>query len=172
MPITSGYVVTAYGYINGAPIAGNNEIQTLTANPAVGSLTSGTFQLSFGGELTAAIPYNPTTAQLETAINNLKSVAAGGTASVGVAVTGGQFPTTALSVTFSGTDVRQVVGTPLLVLAYNNMGGGGSITIARTQTAVSATFRGAPPGAVIVDTTNDAAYSNTGTAASPTWTAA
>src|SRR5262245_26036170 len=132
----------AYGpyEVSGAPVAGNNEIQTIVGNSTI---TAGTFRLSFGGEVTADIPWNAPTSQVETALNNLRSIAAGGTATLGVAVTGGALPGTLMTLTFSGANVVQNAGAPLLVLSNNSLTGGGSITIARTQTAVAATARGA-----------------------------
>jgi hypothetical protein len=160
------YVATA------APVAGNNEIQTLQVS---GTVTAGTYRLKVNGEVTAAIAWNTTTAQLETALNNLKQIAAGGTSLTGVAVTGGPLSaSTALTVTFVGTAVRQVAGQGLIELAYNNLTGGGTVVIARTQTAVSATHRGALPGALLVreDGTNSDLYQNTASlGAPPNWVA-
>ena len=155
---------------NAAPVAGNNEIQTLTANPAAGSLTSGTFRLKLGGAISSALAFNATSSQVETALNNLVTIAAGGSAQLGVVVTGGQFPTTALTITFSGEYVRQVAGMPLLELV-SSLGGGGSITIARTQTAVSGTHRGALPHSTLLRTgATPTTYRNTASlGATPNW---
>jgi hypothetical protein len=163
-------VAGAYGpyVVNAAPVAGNNEVQTLTT---AGTVTAGTFKLAVRGEVTAAIDWNATTAAVETAINNLKSVAAGGTSAVGVAVTGGAFPGTAFTVTYSGTNMAQSAGEGLMVLAYNNLTGGGSVVIARSQTAVAATARGALIGAMLIrdDAGQIRLYMNTGSVAAPTW---
>lgn len=69
----SGQVTESTGHVVAV-----NETQTITVDPGV---TGGTFTLSYGGETTAAIPYNESAANLETAFELLSSVA-------GVAVTG------------------------------------------------------------------------------------
>jgi hypothetical protein len=70
---------------NGVPAVGVNEVQGLTIS---GTVTAGTFRLSFQGFVTDSIPWNATTAQVETALNNVASLGAGGTGVVGVVVTG------------------------------------------------------------------------------------
>lgn len=60
---------------------GTYEVQTVTLG---GAPTGGTFTLTFNGQTTAAIPYNATAAQVDTALENLSNIGAGD-----VSVTGG-----------------------------------------------------------------------------------
>jgi hypothetical protein len=59
---------------------------------------------------------------------------------------------------------------PLIVLASNSLTGGGNVVIARSQTGVQTTYRGAMKGALLIDTTNGALYQNTTAPEVPTWT--
>jgi hypothetical protein len=149
---------------SGAPVvAGTDEVQTIIKNSTV---TAGTFRLSFGGHVTAPISWTATTAIMETALNNLASIAQGGTAATGVAVTGGPLPGTTMTITFSGSNVAKK-DQPTLVLASNNLTGGGSMTIAVGTPGVDRSYPTAPPGALLVRRDTGALYVNT----SGTWTA-
>ena len=64
-----------------------NDVQTLSLS---GNPTGGTFTLSFGGQTTAAIPFNATAAQVQAALQALSSIGAGN-----VACAGGPLPGTA-----------------------------------------------------------------------------
>jgi hypothetical protein len=154
---------------SGAPSAGVDEVQTITANPAAGSITAGTFRLSFQGFVTAPISWSASTSILETALNNLPSIANGGTSAVGVAVTGGALPTTAMTVTFSGSQVRKKE-LPLLVLHLNSLTGGGSWTIAEGTAGVTPSNPTAPKGALNIRLDDGSLSQNTGLPGLPTWT--
>jgi hypothetical protein len=151
--------------VSGAPVAGTDEVQTLTTS---GTVTAGTFKLAHQGFVSAAIAWNATTAAVETALNNLASVANGGTSSVGVAVTGGAFPGTAFTVTCSGTNMAKKEQ-PLFVLANNSLTGGGTVVIAEGTPGVNATHRDAPKGAILIRTGDGTLYQNTGSSGAPTW---
>lgn len=152
----------------GAPAAGTDEVQTIIKNSTV---TAGTFRLSFLGFMTAAIPWDATTAQLETALNNLPSIASGGTGLVGVVVTGGALPGTTMTITFSGSNVAKKAQ-PLLVLHSNSLTGGGSMTIAEGTPGVDATHRNAARGAFLIRTDAGTLFLNTSaTPGAPTWSA-
>jgi hypothetical protein len=59
----------------------------------------------------------------------------------------------------------------LLAIVLNALTGTApTLAIAETTPGVSATARGAPKGALLIDTTNGALYQNTGTPQAPTWT--
>lgn len=152
--------------ISGAPVAGTDEVQTITVSPAIASVTAGTFRLSFGGFMTAAISWSASTSIMETALNNLPSIANGGTAAVGVAVTGGTLPETALTVTFSGSNVSKREQ-PLITLHSASLTGGGTFVIAEGAAGVSRSHRDVPNGAIMVRTDTGAIYVKT----SGTWTA-
>ena len=135
--------------VAGAPVAGTDEVQTITVSPAVASVTAGTFRLSFQGFMTAPISWSATTAIMETALNNLPSIANGGTAAVGVAVTGGTLPTTAMTVTFSGSNVAKKEQ-PLIVLHSTTLTGGGTFLIAEGAAGVNRTHHNAKNGSFLI----------------------
>ena len=151
----------------GAPVNGTNEVQTIIKNSTV---TAGTFKLSFQGFPSAVISWTADTAIMETALNNLPSIGNGGTGLVGVVVTGGPLPGTALTITFSGSNVSKKV-LPLLVLHTNSLTGGGSMTIAEGTPGVDASHRSAPKGALLIRTDTGILHVNTGNGADPTWAA-
>jgi hypothetical protein len=151
---------------HGAPSNGVDEVQTIIKNSTV---TAGTFRLSFQGFITAAISWTADTAILETALNNLPSLGAGGTGLVGVVVTGGALPGTALTITFSGSNVAKRA-LPLLVLHSYELTGGGSMTIAEGTAGVNAFGVGAAPGVQAINGVNGTLYYNNGNAAQPNWT--
>ena len=142
----------------GAPVAGTDEVQTLTVT---GTPTGGTFKLSYKGQKTAAIAHDANAAAIDSALEALSTI---GTGNVTVAGTG------PFTVTFTGALAKKAV--PLLVLVDNALTGGTSpsVTIAETTPGVSATHRGAPKGTTLTDTTNAKLYINTGTSTVPTWT--
>ncbi len=153
---------------NGAPSAGVNAVQGITTS---GTVTAGTFKLSFQGFVTGPISWTATTAILETALNNLKSIGSGGTGLVGVVVTGGAFPGTALVITFSGTQVAKKE-LPVLVLHSNDLIGGGTVVVANSTAGVNVFGRGIAPGAQILNGLTGAVHANSGTAEQPVWSAA
>lgn len=147
----------------GAPSAGTSEVQTVATT---GTPTGGTFKLSYKGQVTAAIAHNAAAAAVISALEALSTIGSGN-------VTGGGGPLpTGVTVTFAGALARKAV--PLLVLADNSLTGGTTptVTITETTPGVTATHRGAPKGAILVDTTNGVAYVNTGSISAPTWTVA
>lgn len=153
------------GVTNGVPTAGVDEVQGLTTD---GTVTAGTFRLRFEGFITDPISWTATTSILETALNELPSVGGGGTSSVGVAVTGGAFPGTALVITFSGTNVaKKAQG--LITLHRNDLVGGGTVVVTESTAGVTVYGRGLPPGSQVLNGANGAVYANTGTALQPVW---
>ena len=153
---------------HGAPGNGTDEVQTLSTS---GTVTAGTFRLSFQGFVTGPISWTATTVIVETALNALPSVGNGGTGLVGVVVTGGLFPGTAFTVTFSGTNVAKRA-LPLLILHRNDLTGGGTVVIAEDTPGVTAFGMGAAPGVQAINGVNGTLYYNNGAAgAPPNWTA-
>ena len=146
----------------GAPSAGTDEVQTISSS---GTPTGGTFKLSFKGQRTAALDFDASAAEIDAALGALSTI--GGAANVTCA--GGALPTD-VTVTFTGALAKKAV--PLLTVVESALTGGTDpeITVAETTPGVTATHRGAPKGAQLVDTTNGIAYINTGSATSPTWT--
>jgi hypothetical protein len=148
----------------GAPVAGTDEVQTLTIDA-----TGGTFKLAFDGFVTAAIAWNATNNTLrdnvDAALEALSNIgAAGVTTAVGTMTAG----VGTLTITFAGNLGKKAVNT--ITVANNSLTGTATLTVAETTPGVDATARGCAPGALLVDTTNKLLYQNTGTALAPTWT--
>jgi hypothetical protein len=152
--------------VSGAPVAGTNEVQTLTIG---GTPTAGTFTLTLEGRTTAAITWSNVNATLLSAINTATD-AAFGTSSV-VATAG--------SLTAGIGTVLLTFGTAYARRAVSTMSATSSLTgtsptlaVAETTPGVDATYRGASTGSMIVRTDTGALYVNTSTTAGqPTWTA-
>lgn len=146
----------------GAPVAGTNEVQTVTPSAAP---ASGTWRLKFEGYITSSLAWNISAAALQTALNALPSIGAGG---VAVALNGGVY-----TVTFSGANMAKRVQ-PMMTVQNSALKDAGdaavTMTVAESIAGVEGTLLGALPGAILLDTTNKVIYVNMGTAAAPTWT--
>ena len=158
-----GQIEGVFGpYLNaGVPANGTDEVQTLTPSAET---ASGTFKLAFDGYKTAALAYNITAAAMQTALNGLPSIGAGG---VAVTLALGVY-----TVTFSGTNVSKRAQPMLEVLdsTLKDAGGDAVDLVAAEGTAgVTATALGAQKGALIIDTSNGELYINVGTTTAPSW---
>lgn len=109
--------------------ATTNEVQTITTT---GTPTGGTFTLSYRGRQTAAIPYNASAAQVESALEALPGGVLTGT---DVTVTGGPLPA-GVVVTFGGKVSGQDIPTMVTTSALT---GGTTPTV-----AIAATTQGLP----------------------------
>ena len=161
------YGTGVYGirYNAGAPVAGTNEVQTATFGGTW--LAGDTFVLSLDGRRTAAIPWSATNATLlasvQTALNAISGtnwiVPTAGTLAAGLGT---------MLLTFSGGDyARRAVNT---ITVPTITSAAGTLTVAETTPGVTQTGRDIVPGAMLLDTTNNKLYINTGSAGSPTWT--
>jgi hypothetical protein len=164
-PIIEG----GYSYQNaGAPVAGTDEVQTLTIG---GTPDGGTFQLEFAGYTTAPISWSATNATLianiDAALEALPPIGAGGVAVAVGSMTAGVGTAT---ITFSGANLAKRAQPTIAVAANALTGTSPTVEVAETTPGVNATALGAAKGAMLIDTTNGKAYINTGTAAAPTWT--
>ncbi len=101
---------TVLGAVTGAQA---NDVQTVTIT---GTPTGGTIRLLLNGELTSAIAYNASAADVQTALEALDSVGSGN-----VACTGGAFPGSAVVCTFQGDLAARPI--PLMT-ALNSLTGG------------------------------------------------
>ena len=86
--------------------AGTAEVQTLTAS---GTVSGGTYTLSFMGEVTSSLAYNANTATIQAALDALVNVASGD-----IVVGGGTLPGTPATFTFGGQYASADV--PLIVV--------------------------------------------------------
>lgn len=171
MPIISGGNVMP-GYsgttVAGAPVAGTNEVQTITIG---GTPTGGTFTLSFGGFTTAPIAWSSTNNTLrdnvDAALEALPNIGEDGvTTAVGTMTAG----IGTLTVTFAGANVAKRAQPTMTADASALTGTDPTVAVAETTPGVTATGLGVPTGGLVTDITNGELYINTGTAASPTWT--
>ncbi|WP_399554147.1 hypothetical protein OG582_40835 (plasmid) [Streptomyces anulatus] len=108
-----------------------NEVQTLTVT---GAPTGGTFTITWSGQTTAALAYNATAAQVQTALEALSNIAPGDVAVTGAA--GGPW-----TLTWGGTQLGENVAQPTTTETFTG-GTTPDITIATTTaggTAASAT---------------------------------
>lgn len=106
-----------------------DEVQTLTIT---GSPTGGTFTLTFGGQTTAALNWNATAAQVQSALQALSSIGTNN-----ALVTGGPGPGTAFSVEFTGT--LGFASQALITLTTNSLTGGTlpNVSITRAQSGAT-----------------------------------
>jgi hypothetical protein len=114
--------------------AGTQEVNTLTAT---GTVTGGTFTLTYNSQVTAAIAWNATAATVQAALEALSNIAPGD-----VIVTGGPFPGAAIVITFGGTLNGLPTGAPITVQAGSLTGTTPGATITRTITGASVTGSG------------------------------
>lgn len=164
MPIIEG-AIGAPLQNAGAPVAGTDEVQTLTIDA-----TGGTFKLRFEGFTTAAISWSNVNATLIAAIDAaLEALPAIGTGGVTTAVGTMTAGVGTATITFAGNRGKQAIGS-VIAVAENSLTGTATLSIAETTPGVDATARGAAKGALLTDTTNGKLYINTGTALAPTWT--
>jgi len=100
-----------------------NEVQTLTMT---GTPTGGTFTLMIYGDVTTALAFNATAAQVQTALQALPNIGNN------VAVSGGPFPGTPIVVTYN----NYMAGEPqqLIALANNSLTGGTTPTVTPVRT--------------------------------------
>lgn len=106
---------------------GTDEVQTLTPS---GTISGGTFTITYSGQTTAAIVFNATAAAIQTALVALSNI----DDTDGVVCAGGPINTTPVTITFrrslSATNVAQVTITSSLT-------GGGSLTPSTTTGGVA-----------------------------------
>lgn len=153
----------------GAPSAGTSAVFTLTF---AGTISGGTFKLSYGGRTTAAITWSATNntlvANIDAALEALPTIGTGNVATAVGTMTAG---VGTITLTFGGTLAAST--TSAVAVADDSLTGtDAEVTVAETTAGVSATGHGAAKGALLTDTTNGVLYINTGTRSAPTWTVA
>jgi hypothetical protein len=152
--------------LGAAPGAGTDEIQTLTTS---GTISGGTFTLTFQGQTTAAISWSATNNTLrdnvDTALEALGTIGTGGvTTAVGTMTAG----IGTLTITFAGNLAKKLLS--VMTATSSLTGAGAAVAVAVTTPGVDATARGAGIGQTAIDQVTGKAYINTGTALSPVWT--
>lgn len=168
-PIAGGAIIEGGGIgmlltNAGAPTAAVNEVQTITPSAA---MASGTFRLAYEGQRTAALSFDVSAANMQTALNALDTI---GTSGCSVALDGG---TGIYTATFGGGNMAGLA-LPLMTVedsaVLDAQAGAVTLEVAQSVAGVTATHRGASIGAVLADTTNGDLYVNSGTALVPVWT--
>ena len=166
MAVAATYIIQPVA-IYGAPVAGTDEVQTLTIG---GTPTGGSFRLKYEAFYTGAIDWSSTNTTLrdnvDTALEALAPIGTGGiTVAVGTMTAG----IGTLTLTFAGNNAKKA---RTLITVHRNDLTGSSPTVAVEETTpgVDATGQGMIPGAVIADVTTGNVYKNTGTALLPAWT--
>lgn len=109
--------------------AGTPEVQTITAS---GSVSGGTYTISFMGETTSALNHNANNATILAALEALSNIAPGD-----VTMGGGALPGTPATLTFGGQYASADV--PLIVINSASLTGGGSYGVAETTPGASLT---------------------------------
>lgn len=113
-----------------------SEVQTITVT---GTPTGGSFELEFQGQVTGAIAWNATAADVKAALEALPNVDAGA-----ITATGGAFPGTPVVVTFGGNWAGR--NAPRLLLAANVLTGGSTPTASVAETTAPGAVAGATDG--------------------------
>lgn len=168
--ITGGKVIEGSGLggpiLNaGAPVAGTDEVQTLTFDGTW--VAAETFQLSLGGSLiTGNIAWSATNNTLIANIDAaLEAILGAGSVTTAVGTMTNGIGT--ITVTFTGAYGKMAVPT---LAVYREGSPDGTLAVEETTPGVNATGRGAPKGAKLTDITNGKDYINSGTPTAPTWT--
>ena len=171
--ITGGKVIEGSGLgtpiLNaGAPVAGTNEVQTLTIG---GTPTGGTFKLAFDGYTSGPITWSATNATLlaniQAALDAMANLGVNGVVAALGTITAG---IGTITLTFSGAQVAKRAVATMTVADNSLTGTSPTLAVAETTPGVTATGNWAPKGARLIDTTNGIDYINTGTDTAPTWT--
>lgn len=159
--------VAVYAFA-GVPSNGTSEIDTLTI---AASTSAGTFTIAIaGGRTTQNITWTATDATLvadiDAKLEALPNIGTGGVTTAAGTLTSGIGTVT---ITFTGKNAKRDM--PALSIGTNALTGGAAPTLTTTTAGVDATFRDAPTGTILVNTTTPDLYINDSTTAgSPTWT--
>lgn len=146
--------------LEGAPTNGVDEVQQITPG---GTISGGTWQITYDGQQTAALAHNAAASAVQAALDALSNVEPGD-----IVVSGGPLTVGFFALTFKknlgGLDVPQVT------VASSLTGTGPTATPSTTTAGVHGTYRGAGAGVRLQDETNGILYANTGSSETPVWT--
>jgi hypothetical protein len=146
----------------GAPVNGADEVQRITPTPTI---DGGHSHVTFETKTTGEIPWNATKEQVQAAFEALDNVLPGD-----VVVTGGPLNSAFVEIAFTknlGGQDRTQITCDVTALT----GAGHALTPSTPSAGSEGSFRGAPVGQKLEDTTNSKVYENTGTKWAPVWTA-
>ncbi|MFP6762418.1 MAG: hypothetical protein VB858_02330, partial [Planctomycetaceae bacterium] len=151
-------VATVLAALRSLTSLGTDEVQSITIDPTFTG--SGTFALTFDGDMTGAIPHSATAAQIDAALETLPSINLGDMASDNVTVAGTNLVTGDIQVTFvnqlGGRDVSDITvdSTGLTNNEHQQV----AITGGPTGGTFTLSFDPDGPGAMAAETTNPIAH--------------
>lgn len=122
LPSTFDYTTAP---LNGTYTAGTNEVQTATKS---GTISGGTFTLTYEGQTTSSLAYNASTATVQTALEALSTIGTGNITVGGTTLDAGN-----MTFTFTGTFANCDVS---LIVLNSSLTGGGSAPITQTTQGV------------------------------------
>jgi len=170
MPLQAGTLNPANGRVYNtatAPSAGTNEVQTLTFS---GSISGGSFVLSYSNKQTGPIPWSSTNATLisniQTSLNALATLGSGQTVVAVGTMTAGIGTAT---VTFSGSKVAKM-DVAQMTKSSSLTGSGADLAVSTSTPGVTADGRNSNKGTLCVAQDTGHIYVQTGTAPNVTWT--
>jgi hypothetical protein len=169
LPLQAGTVNPANGRLFNtatAPVNGTNEVQTLTFS---GSISGGSFVLSFNNKQTGPIPWSNVNATLiasiQTSLDALATLGSGQTVVAVASMTAGIGTAT---VTFSGSKVAKM-DVSQLIRSSSLTGSGADLAVSTTTPGVTADGRNSNKGTLCVAQDTGHIYVQTGTAPNVTW---
>lgn len=125
----NGLMTLLYGALGEKYITNPGGTAAVLTLATSGTVTGGTFTLTYSTQTTAAIPWNATAAQVQAALEALSNIAPGD-----VFVTGGPFPAAPMTITFGGT----LLGAQTMTGTFTGLTGttpGGTVTVTTAGTA-------------------------------------
>lgn len=150
-----------------APVNGTNEVQTLTFS---GSISGGSFILSFNNRQTGAIAWSSTNATLvsniDVSLEALNTIGASGVVTAVGTMTAG---IGTITVTFSGTKNAKLDVSQLIVANNALTGSGALVAVTTTTPGVTADGRTSAQGSLCVGVSTNGLYINEGTSPNPSW---
>lgn len=154
---SAAQVQSALSALQSIPLtsAGTDEVQTVTIS---GAPTAGTFTLSYGGQTTAALEFNSTAAEVQTALGALSTIGAANisvtsTNAGGGTAAGGPYVVTFIGSLGDSSTITAITGTssltggtsPTVTAAVTTAGAGPTYSVS-VATATSAQITAALPG--------------------------
>ncbi len=151
-----------------SPVNGTNEVQTLTFS---GSISGGSFILSFNNRQTGAITWSATNGTLVSNIDvSLEALASIGSSGVVTAVGTMTAGIGTITVTFSGTKNAKLDVSQMIVVNNALTGAGALVAVTTTTPGVTADGRTSAAGTLDVAADDGSLWVNLGTSPNPTWT--
>ena len=142
----------------------------LTIGYTQASPTGGNFTLTCDGDLIGPLAYDISPSNLQTALETITAIGEGNVLCDGAAELFAEEQTVRFVNDLAGVDVPDITA-DTSGLEVPAGCGTVALTITEDVKGVLGSYRGAPVGSTLFDTQNSKIYHNTGTAATPVWTA-